>query len=218
MSTSLPSQPETIQKSKVVIAEGLDAKLFLIHALSLLNIPGKVQVLDFGNIQRLPIYLKMLRTAPGFELIETLVVARDAEADPSAAMASITNSLGRNGFAHPSRPFEFANGNPRTGILLFPGYAAETKEREWELLPGSLEDLCLATIEPNPILECVDQYLQCVERTENGVTHPRKSKLHAYLAGNKKYVGMKIGQATEAKAWNLNHPAFSRYRKLLLAM
>ena len=45
-----------------------------------------------------------------------------------------------------------------------------------------------------------------------------KTKLHSYLAGNNDFVGLKLGEASKAGAWDWNHVRFKPFKDMLNAM
>lgn len=206
--------PITITKPKAILAEGKDVQLFLRHACNQMGITD-VEVFDFTSTSNLLKYLKVFVVTPNFEAVRSLMLARDAEDNPQSAWDSASNALEKCGLGKPSAPFFLKNGTPSTGILLFPVH--QDQDTTKPLLSGSLEDTCLATIANDALLKCVDSYLECANRIGDK-PHPRKARLHAYLAGKRDHVGMKIGEATKAGAWNLDHPSFSRFKEVLFAM
>ena len=45
-----------------------------------------------------------------------------------------------------------------------------------------------------------------------------KNRLHSYLSATNEYVGLKIGEATNAGAWDWNHEMMQNFKDLLLSM
>jgi len=206
--------PINITKPKAILAEGKDVKLFFKHACARLHIDD-IDVFDFNSNSNLLKYLKMFVATAGFRIVQSLLLARDAEENPKGAWNSAANALEKCGLAKPPEPFVLKKGNPTTGVLIFPGYCDADPGKS--LLNGSIEDTCLATVTEDSILNCVDRYLQCIT-DQGGKPHARKSRLHAYLASKHDYVGLKVGEATKAGAWNLDHPSFSMFKKVLQNM
>ena len=94
-----------------------------------------------------------------------------------------------------------------------------SRDKKGNIIPsGTLEDLCLSTIQDQSVLECVESFLDCCKEKGSDVRRPHKSKLHAYLASNDKFVGLKIGEASKAGAWNWNHQRLKPFKKLLCAL
>ena len=125
------------------------------------------------------------------------------------------------GLPKPTEPFTFASGaeeQPRTAIMIFPGFASPGSDRR-DLTNGALEDLCLRTLpDPDPVLSCVDEYLECVRAIPGETPDATKSRLHAYLSGKAGFAGLKLGEAAKAKAWDLEHPALSPFKSIIQQM
>ena len=210
-----PDLPQRIERPQVIVAEGADACFFLMWAIQDWG-SADIQLVDFGGISELRPFLQSLRGGiPGSSQITSLVVARDAEYSASQAFESAADALLAAGFAAPNSPFEITDGTPRTGIVIFPGFASP--DNPTELADGTLEDLCLATVAGDPLLECVDDFLDCAGKV-NGPSHPKKARLHAYLAGKEDFAGLKLGEATRARAWALDHQAVRPIRNTISQM
>jgi hypothetical protein len=205
-----------IKGNRLLIVEGADAYYFHVWGCRAFGATD-VQVLNCGGITELRNYLRTLAMLPNFEAVETIVVGRDAEQDPQAAVRSIKGALRDAGLPVPGKPFEFAGKVPRTAFMIFPGCTTTESGRK-HLAKGTLEDLCLSIIEDGVALQCVDQYMECLKSNGLAVTHPHKTRLHAYLAGNSDYVGLKIGEAAKAGAWNWQHANLDRFRKIVTSM
>lgn len=203
-----------IKKPKLLLVEGADAYFFWIWAIESYAIED-VQVMNFGGISQLHTYMKTLINLPGYEKVTTIVVARDAETKPAAAVRSIKKALKESGLAVPAKPFDFSGGIPRIAFMLFPGFDGTEK-----LMPGTLEDLCIKILKDNDVqlLDCVTDYLSCLEQMDKKITRKHKSFLHAYFAGRDRFVGMKIGEASKAGAWNWEHESLLSFKNTIKAM
>ena len=210
-----PNLPQRIECPHVIVAEGADACFFLMWAIQDWGL-ADIQLVGFGGISELRPLLQNLRGGiPGSSQITSLVVARDAEDSASGAFQSAGGALKTAEFDVPNGPFEITDGTPRTGIVIFPGFASP--DNPTELADGTLEDLCLTTVAADPLLECVDDFLDCAGKV-NGPTHPKKARLHAYLAGKGDFAGLKLGEATRARAWALDHEAVRPIRDTISQM
>ena len=205
-----------IIKSKLLLVEGVDAHRFFIFALDAFGVDD-VQVIDFGGIGELTARLNTLILLPHYEQVITLVIARDAESDPKAAVNSVKKSLKQVKLSVPANSFEFTGKTPRLAFMLFPGFDADSVDNKI-LLPGCLEDLCLKIVKDCSTLDCVDQYMECLESTGHKISRLHKTKLHSYLAGKDEFVGMKIGEASKAGAWDWNHTRLNRFKTILISM
>jgi hypothetical protein len=208
--------PKSIKTPKVIAAEGADAMWFFVWAYQAFGAED-IQVLDFGGITDLKTYLATLRETPGFEQMKSLVVARDAETDAAAALSSVRDSLKDAGFPVPRQPFSFSEGRPRTAVLLFPGFVKSGVSKR-KLVDGTLEDLCLSTVADDPLMTCVSELVQCARNVGEAVKYERKVRLHGYLAAKGELAGLKLGEATKAGAWDLEHPAMEPFKKVILSM
>ncbi|WP_208872576.1 DUF3226 domain-containing protein, partial [Fretibacterium fastidiosum] len=198
-----------IEKRYLILCEGRDELFFLIAYLNSTHLsatPGfseDIQVMDFGGNSDLLEQLKVLKVTPGFDEIKTLLIVRDAERDASSAVRQIRTALENNGFSAPDGPHRWVKDEENNGIhigfLLFPGCDEAP-------MAGTLEDLCAFILkEPAPpkLLEVVDRFLDQL-KTERGrdFVHRFKTRLHTCLAVSDKYVGMKIGEAAKAGAFD----------------
>ncbi len=196
------------KRSKLLLVEGRDAWNFFIWALKAYNI-ASVQVQNFGGITQLRTYLETIKLIDGFDNVETLLIARDAETNAKGAVASIASSLKNAGFNAPVAPFEFTRGRPKTCFMLFPGYNSKGV-----LENGALEDLCLKTIEDNVILS-TEKYLKDIEENHHTLIRRHKSKLYAYLSVKNAYVGAKLGEAAKIGAWNWESDIMKPFKDIL---
>jgi hypothetical protein len=211
------SEKEEIRQKKLLLAEGGDDYYFCRAACQTLGVDD-VQVLDFGGIDNLRAYLKALILLPGFEIVETIVIARDAEQSAVGAVLSVKGAISNAGLDVPANPFEFSCGKPRVAFMLFPGYASHGQEGKKELREGALEDLCMEIAKDVSTFKCVDDYIQCLRSVGQEIRHLHKIRIHAYLAGIDRLSGLKIGEAARAGAWDLQNPDFDQFRQIITNM
>ena len=203
-------EPDKITHKKLIIAEGRDAELFLVWAGRHFRPEIDFQVMNFGGISELTNFLKLLANDESYDNVETIVVARDAEADAQAAIESIQNSMRLAEIPVPEKPFEYTQDSSlKTAFMIFPGP---------DIPSGRLEDLCLLTVESDPLLECVDDYLECAKAKGEQIPRIHKSKLHCFLAGKKDYAGLPIGLASREKAWNFYHSSLEPFKRIIQEM
>ena len=215
-SADMKLNQEDILVSRVLIVEGEDALYFWARACKIFT-ANPIQVFFFqgnGNLRR---FLKTFAARTDFAGVESLAVLRDAETDPEAAINSIKAALQNANLPVPDAPFTFAEGTPRTAFLLQPGFATDAAGNR-VYLTGTLEDLCLKTVEGDACLDCVAQYIECVIGLSEPMRWRHKMRLHAFLAGKDKFVGAKIGEAANQGAWDWDHAALEPYHNLLAAM
>ncbi len=215
--TDAVEHPIRITATRLILVEGPDDRLFLKGAIDVWDLPG-IQVLDYGGVPKLRPYLRTIRGVEGFDGVASLIVQRDADTDADAAWRSATDALMAAGLPSPKEPFVFAEGRPRTAVMVFPGHGV-LPSQPGVLATGTLEDLCPATVAEDRLLGCADEFLDCAaKRAGEQLPHPKKSRLHAYLAGKDDRAGLKLGEATKAGAWNLDHPALTQFRQVITEM
>lgn len=205
---------DAIKKTKVILAEGADAYWFLRHALNAYNIED-VQVFDFGGIDQLRGYLEAFSLVDGYDELVSVLIARDAETNAMAAIDSIKSSLKNVGLPIPAQAYEFKVGAPNVAFVTFPGY--DNVDGAKVLKTGTLEDLCLSTV-TNPIFSEANKYIEEIDKNYTKINLKHKSTLHAYLAGNNDFVGMKIGEAAKAGAWMWASEVLSPLKNILMSM
>ena len=204
------SKPETITHKKLLLAEGRDAELFLVWAGRHFRRERDFQVMDFGGIKELTNFLKLLANDESYDDVETIVIVRDAETDAKAATSSIQHSMMQANMPVPQKPFEYTqNSFVKTAFMIFPGPEHQN---------GRLEDLCLSTVKNDPLLKCVDDYLECAKAKNEPLPRIHKSKLHCFLAGKKDYAGLPIGLASHERAWDFDHPALEPFKRIVQEM
>ena len=118
-------------------------------------------------------------------LFRSIAVIRDADSNEAAAFESVKNFLQANNLPAPTTVGNFTDENSdgiKGGIFVIPGND----------IPGTmLEDLCLASVHENPIINLVDSYiselqkLQEIQEIEIS-TNLSKTKILVYLASQKK--------------------------------
>lgn len=214
MSLLKEKEPVEIKEKKLILSEGTDAYFFCIWAYQGFGATG-IQVLNFGGVTELTKYLLTLVLLPRYEIVDTMVIVRDAEKDPEAAANSVKTSLKDAALPMPDRPYEFTGSGPKVAYIIFPGFG--DKEGEG-LSAGTLEDLCLEIVKDDAIFECVGDYIDCMAKKNEKPANLHKAKLHAYLAGKPDFVGLKIGEAARAGAWDWSHPKLKQFRQVILEM
>ncbi len=203
-------KPKSITAKKLILAEGRDAELFLVWAARHFRPEQDFQVMDFGGIRELTRFLLLLVNDECYDDVETIVVARDAETNADAAIDSIRNSMKKANMPVPQKPFEYTgNDTLKTAFMIF----SDSKHES-----GTLEDLCLLTVQDDPIMECVADYLECVKVEGEALSHVHKKKLHCFLAGKKDYAGLPIGLVSRQGAWCFDHPALKPFKAIIQGM
>ncbi len=211
-----PHEKWQIYEEKLLLAEGVDVHRFLIYACKAYQ-KSDIQVISFGGNNELRTFLEALRNLEGFSRVKTLVIARDAETNATSAVDSVKSAIRNIELPVPLEPFQFQQGDGiKTGFVLFPGL-----DKDSQCLTGTIEDLCLATISKDPLLKCVDTFLECAKQNQDGnekLKHEWKSKLYAYLAGKDDHAGKRLSQAAKNNVWNWEHDAMLPFQRIIKEM
>lgn len=135
----------------------------------------------------------------GFESVKSIVIIRDAERNPEGAIDTLRATLKKCGLPVPEASYQIAEGQIKTGYVLFPTCTAEVRQ-------GTLEDLCLSILaESNNevILAEIDTLIQNLsDKYGRKFLHEFKTKLHSYFSVTDDFVALKIGEAARANAFN----------------
>lgn len=196
---------DKIRKEHLILCEGRDAEEFLIAFLNskaLAETPAfsnDIQVMDFGGNEQLEDRISILKNMEGFELVKSIVIIRDAERNPEGAIDTLRATLKKCGLPVPEASYQIAEGQIKTGYVLFPTCTAEVRQ-------GTLEDLCLSILaESNNevILAEIDTLIQNLsDKYGRKFPHEFKTKLHSYFSVTDDFVALKIGEAARANAFN----------------
>lgn len=204
------NKPENILPGMgLLLVEGADEKWFFIWACRVYR-TEHIQVMDFGGIADLPNFLRLLTKTPGFHEIKSLAIVRDAERNANKAIQDIQNALKYINLAAPNHPFEQIHKSDRfIEFGIFPG---QKDCNGWE--NGTLEDLCLKTVPNDSLLSLARDYVEKADAIHS-IHHKHKARLHTWLSGNEPYIGMKIGEAAQAGAWNWQSQAMMPFKDLM---
>jgi hypothetical protein len=203
----MSSTAQALSKPKLLIGEGKEEVDFFTAFLTHLNI-SNVQVEQYRGKQGLASYLKTLVVRPGYLNVVSLGITRDADNSAQSAFQSVCGSLQRASLPVPSQPGEVVGDNPQVSVMILPD--GQNK--------GMLEDLCLAAVEADPVLQCVDEYFNCVYTTvgrePNNIA---KARVHAWLASQIE-PDKRLGEAAKAGYWPWDSPGFDRLKQFLQAL
>ena len=208
-------KPERVEHEIVLLVEGKDAYNFFDTLGEHLELTD-VGVRDFGGVGQLRRYLAGLVSAPGFRSVRRLGIVRDAETSDDPARTaervfqSMQSALENAGLPVPARPAEFTDPHadrPEVAVLILPG-----GDRE-----GMLETLLCRTFAGTPVDRCIDDFLRCVEESNEPSRRPDKARAHAYLA-TKPQPHVSVGVAAQKGYWNLDHAALDGVRGFLTSL
>lgn len=200
--------PKEIKESKQLIVEGADAVYFFQALIKHLNITD-IQIQNFGGIKELRAFLKALCFAPDFSnLVTSVGIVRDAETNATRAFQSVCDALKAARLAVPQQAITATAGTPQINVLILPDAANQ----------GMLETLCLRTVENDPVMECIEQYFNCVQqRMSESPKNMQKAKIQAFLASRYR-PGLRLGEAAKAGLWPWDSPALEHVKQFLQAL
>lgn len=221
MDFSTISKPHsTISKPHLIFCEGADEFWFLVHFLNSAELKetssffsNDIQVINFGGNEDLPQKLEVLTVSPGFSSVKSLLIIRDAERNAEQAVSQIVRSLERLQLPAPRHPGVWESGKIKVGFLLFPACNNSASE-------GTLEDLCLSVLKDADSSAAIEEIRTFIARLKSEHHRPfpreQKNQLHTYFSITDKYVGMKIGEAAKAHAFDWNSYKLQYFKTFLL--
>jgi len=201
----MPKQEKGIEKSKLILTEGIDAFHFLRNLLDKLNIED-FQVFDYGGISELTEYIKnqfLKANTEKFNEVTSLLIIRDSETSSASATRSVNSSLKATKLINKDlQPFCIENQNGRDiGFMLFPGYDENNNLCE----NGTLENLCLKILKDQNLRKHIEEYINDFKnKTHIEFNREHKNLLHSSLSFTNKFVGLKLAEALKAEGYDLN--------------
>ena len=197
--------PVRVTRCKQLLVEGKDQKNFFEKMLSTIGKRDSVEVHDFGGVTDLKEFLAAFVHCSGFDRVQSLGVVRDAEKTVDRAFDSVRGGLDAADLPVPVAIGESASraGSPTVAVFILGGDG------------GMLETLLNRTVAEEPEQECVDLFLECVERVRGAPIHrPEKARSHAWIATRDR-PEVSVGVAAKKDYWSLEHPALKELRAFL---
>ncbi len=196
-----------IRETKQVLVEGLEEVRVFSHLASQLSLTD-VQCHSYQGKMNLTRFIRTFLALPDFAKVRSLAVVADADFDIEGTRTRIRHALQNAGLPQPSAPLtEASEGHLRVSYLILP-HLRET---------GMLEDVCLESVKSEPVMECVEQFMECVKgKREDWPKREAKAKarVHAYLASQDR-TDLRLGEAAEKGIWNYDSDAFNPLKELL---
>lgn len=210
---SSPKPPEPISKSKLLVVEGQDDRRFLRSLLRYLNLDSDFDVQELVGIGNLGERLSDLPGISGFAQVQSLGVIRDADRNATSAFASLCSGLQNAQLSVPAQPLTVTGTNPQVAVFLWPDCQQ----------PGTLETLCLSSVEKDPAMPCVRQYFECLKDQMPALSKTiEKAELHTFLLhtflASREKPGLRLGEAAEKGYWPWDHPVFEPVKDFLRAL
>jgi hypothetical protein len=158
-----------------------------------------MQVLPVGGKEKFKPNIENLPKLSKFDEVVSIGIIRDADNSYNSAFKSIQDALKAANLPLPERPLEpVSSGGLRVAVYIMPDNQSE----------GALEDLCLSSINDDPVYDCVQKYFDCL-KDDHGITHHHisKSRVQVYLARHAP-VDPRVGIAARKDIWRWDNPAF----------
>ncbi len=197
---------EEIIRSNLIVVEGRDDENLLgclIDDMGLMSI----QVMRIGGESAYTAKIRTITITPGFDIVRVLGLVRDADLDPHAKFESICNAVRQVGFDVPTTVSVRTGSDPEVCIFVVPSLNR----------PGKIETCCLESVENNPALPCVDQYISCLSNNNYNPRNIEKAKLHAYIA-SRDDPSSKLGEAARNGYFDFAHETFDDIKNFLQIM
>ncbi len=193
-----------VGRPKQLFVEGRQDELFFDAFMRRLGIYD-VQIQDCRGKDNLGPLLEAISQDTDFHLVQSIGIVRDADTSAASAFQSVQGSLRNAGLSVPNEMLVASEGSPKIAVFVMPDNSAG----------GALEDLCLATLEGDPAMPCVADFLQCV----NGVveTPPQnvaKARMHAFLA-SREDSELRLGEAAQRGYLPWGNAAFESLTEFL---
>jgi hypothetical protein len=203
-----------IKKSKLILAEGVDAAYFLIYLLEKLD-NEDIQVFNYGGITELTQFLNNLSKLDKYDEVSTIIIARDSETSSESSIQSVNDSLKKTNLTKDDiMPFKIEQKVKKIGLVLFPGY----DDRQQLYKTGTLEDLCLKIFRNQTLVEQIDTYLTDFQAGKQPFKRIHKNKLHATLSFTDDYVGSKLGETVKMGGYDLESSYLTPFLDIIRAL
>ncbi|MCL1974607.1 MAG: hypothetical protein FWG61_00430 [Firmicutes bacterium] len=208
---------KNISQPNIILCEGDDTFYFIKGHLEYLQkneaVFEKFQAFDFGGNKELPTFLSDdLPVKPGYDNITSIIIIRDSEDNFDSAVQEVKSALKKAGLPVPSEPNTIEQDDKiRVAFSLFPSLS-NIKQN------GTLEDLYienLVEVGVNSVLDDIYAFLDDLKSKGRSFTWPHKTKLHTYFSVTNDYVTMKVGEATEAGAFDFECAKMNVLKELL---
>jgi len=172
--------------------------------------PNIVQLIDIGGKDKFKKEFELLAITDGFSNIEKLGLVRDAE-DRQAmeAFQSICTVLRNNNLPVPDSMNSITIDNSlKLGVFIMPDNQGT----------GMLENLCLSTLNGQPIERCIDEFVTCFSQLmlseESNKFNEAKARVLAYLSTRVPIVNS-LGLGAQRGSWDFSHSNFNEIKSYL---
>lgn len=214
-------------KPYAILCEGADEFNFLrIYLDYLEEYENRFQdchhIIDLGGINDFEKRLKTIKAIPDYEYTKGILLVRDAETNANAAVDSLIEHIERTWDIQmpPNGDIQTNADNIRIGFFLFPGM-----DENGKFLNGTLEDLCWdliknlkENISVHDLQQETEDHLRNIIAIRGAMRKYHKNRLHVLLSSTDKFVDQKIGEASQAGAFDFSNGKMSRLKELILQM
>jgi len=169
-------------KTRLLLVEGRDDKEFFIQLGAHLGFDDTtpIHILEYGGRDGLALRLFQLTQLQAFASVSVIGVVRDADykTDALQSIQDAIRTCNRNGpieLSIPQSALEPTRGQPAMSALLLPSTGRE----------GMLEDMVLDALSDDPVFACVDEFFECLQRSDISVAKHRlpKAKARVFISG-----------------------------------
>ena len=187
---------QRINKKKLLLVEGKDEVAFFNIFLKE-NSLEDIQVIDTGGKEQFKKLFPIIKKTPGFDNLETLAIIQDADRNAKATFQGVCSVLKNNNIPAPKKMSLFVSESIRVGVFVI------THKKN----TGNLEALCLSSIESDSLIECIDSFMDCIQKKNNSryknPLNSHKARCRAFLSAMEKDTPS-LGVATEKGYWDLS--------------
>ena len=212
---------KTIIHRNLILCEGTDDWNFFVEYLNSSERAKEdkryaedVDVLSYDGNRNIGAFLQTVQKTSGYAGVKTLLVIGDAEDDARIAEQRLKSALGRAGLSVPESLGEWeCSRSVATAYLLFPSLDTSIEN-------GALEHFCMRVIReeyhPAEVLQEVTEVMQLLKQQRlRTFANEFKPKVHGFLSFTENFVGLKIGEAAKAGAFDWGSDRFDYLNALL---
>ena len=196
-----------VEKSKLLIVEGLDEKYIFEHWFDSLNITD-VQILPIGGKTKLKESLELLTRDPNFSDVNKIAIIRDADKNSNSAFSSVCSNLKSNDLDSPTTENVFTTGNPQIKVLIAKG----------DNNKGSIENYFLKSIEKENTFKCIENYFECIKSIKGEFANSEKldiAKVYVHLAEVPENARLRLGESVKCGIWDLDGKEFEELKNFI---
>ena len=190
--------PRRITERKVLFVEGKDEEVFFKVLLQKQDLHG-VQIISSGGKEQFSSIFPEIIKMPDFDEVQALAVIQDTDTNSDSVFQSICHTLKKEQLSVPKEMSHFTSEIPKVGIFTLPNGKDS----------GSLESLCLSTVQSEGITNCIEPFIECIKQKtsleDSQYKLPKsfnKAKCKAFLSAMEDDTPS-LGIAAEKGYWNL---------------